>query len=152
MAELFGFEITRKKDEADLVSFAPKETDDGAMVVTAGGTYGTYLDMEGSAKTEAELVVKYREMALQPECEKAIDEVTNEAIVKEGDEQIVTLDLDDIPELTDKLKKAIQAEFETVSRLLNFNNYGYEIFRRWYVDGRLYYHCIIVCVLLFSIF
>ena len=143
MAELFGFEITRKKDEADLVSFAPKETDDGAMVVTAGGTYGTYLDMEGSAKTEAELVVKYREMALQPECEKAIDEVTNEAIVKEGDEQIVTLDLDDIPELTDKLKKAIQAEFETVSRLLNFNNYGYEIFRRWYVDGRLYYHCII---------
>lgn len=143
MAEIFGFEITRKKDEADLVSFAPKETDDGAMVVTAGGTYGTYLDMEGSAKTEAELVVKYREMALQPECEKAIDEVTNEAIVKEGDEQIVTLDLDDIPELTDKLKKAIQAEFETISRLLNFNNYGYEIFRRWYVDGRLYYHCII---------
>lgn len=141
--ELFGFEISRKKDQQDLVSFAPKETDDGAMVVTAGGTYGTYLDMEGSAKTEAELVVKYREMALQPECEKAIDEVTNEAIVKEGDEQIVTLDLDDIPELTDKLKKAIQAEFETISRLLNFNNYGYEIFRRWYVDGRLYYHCII---------
>lgn len=143
MAELFGFEISRKKDQLDLVSFAPKETDDGAMVVTAGGTYGTYLDMEGSAKTEAELVVKYREMALQPECEKAIDEVTNEAIVKEGDEQIVTLDLDDIPELSDKLKKIIQDEFDTVTRLLNFNNFGYEIFRRWYVDGRLYYHIMI---------
>jgi hypothetical protein len=143
MAELFGFEISRKKDQQDLVSFAPKETDDGAMVVTAGGTYGTYLDMEGSAKTEAELVVKYREMALQPECEKAIDEVTNEAIVKEGDEQIVTLDLDGIPELSDKLKKIVQEEFSNITRLLNFNNYGYEIFRRWYVDGRLYYHVMI---------
>jgi hypothetical protein len=143
MAELFGFEISRKKDQQDLVSFAPKETDDGAMVVTAGGTYGTYLDMEGSAKTEAELVVKYREMALQPECEKAIDEVTNEAIVKEGDEQIVTLDLDGIPELSDKLKKIIQDEFSNITRLLNFNNYGYEIFRRWYIDGRLYYHVMI---------
>jgi hypothetical protein len=143
MAELFGFEISRKKDQQELVSFAPKETDDGAMVVTAGGTYGTYLDMEGSAKTEAELVVKYREMALQPECEKAIDEVTNEAIVKEGDDQIVTLDLDDIPELSDKIKKIVQDEFETITRLLNFNNFGYEIFRRWYVDGRLYYHIMI---------
>lgn len=141
--QLFGFEISRKKDELDLVSFAPKETDDGAMVVTAGGTYGTYLDMEGSAKTEAELVVKYREMALQPECEKAIDEVTNEAIVKEGDDQIVTLNLDDIKELPEKLKKILQDEFETVSRLLNFNNFGYEIFRRWYIDGRLYYHIMI---------
>ncbi len=143
MAELFGFEISRKKDQQDLVSFAPKETDDGAMVVTAGGTYGTYLDMEGSAKTEAELVIKYREMALQPECEKAIDEVTNEAIVKEGDDQIVTLDLDDISELSYKLKKIIQDEFGTVTRLLNFNNFAYEIFRRWYVDGRLYYHIMI---------
>jgi len=94
--ELFGWEIAKKKDDLDLSSFAPKETDDGAMVVTAGGTYGTYLDMEGSAKTEAELVVKYREMALQPECEKAVDEVTNEAIVKEGNDKIVTLNLDDI--------------------------------------------------------
>ena len=143
MAELFGFEITRKKEQQDLVSFAPKETDDGAMVVTAGGTYGTYLDMEGSAKTEAELVVKYREMALQPECEKAIDEVTNEAIVKEGDDEIVSLNLDSIPELSEKIKKIVQDEFDTVSRLLNFNNYGYEIFRRWYIDGRLYYHIMI---------
>ena len=141
--ELFGFEIARKKEQQELVSFAPKETDDGALVVTAGGTYGTYLDMEGAAKTEAELVVKYREMALQPECEKAIDEVTNEAIVKEGDEKIVTLNLDDIPELTDKLKKMIQEEFDTICRLLNFNNFGYEIFRRWYIDGRLYYHIMI---------
>lgn len=143
MAQIFGFEITRKKDQLDLVSFAPRETDDGAMVVTAGGTYGTYLDMEGAAKTEAELVVKYREMALQPECEKAIDEVTNEAIVKEGDEQIVTLNLDDCKELNEKIKNIINDEFEVITRLLNFNNFGYEIFRRWYIDGRLYYHVMI---------
>ena len=141
--DLFGFQITKKKDELDLVSFAPKETDDGAMVVTAGGSFGTYLDMEGSAKTEAELVVKYREMALQPECEKAIDEVTNEAIVKEGVDQIVELNLDDCKDLSEKIKKIIQDEFENVSRLLNFNNFGYEIFRRWYIDGRLYYHMMI---------
>lgn len=140
--EIFGFEIARKKQQ-ELVSFAPKETDDGALVITAGGTYGTYLDMDGAAKTEAELVVKYREMALQPECEKAIDEVTNEAIVKEGNEGIVNIKLDDITEYNDKLKKIITEEFETVSRLLNFNNFGYEIFRRWYIDGRLYYHAII---------
>lgn len=142
--QLFGFEISKKQDaQQELVSFAPKETDDGAMVITAGGTYGTYLDMEGSAKTEAELVVKYREMALQPECEKAIDEVTNEAIVKEGDDQIVKINLDDITELTDKIKKIIQDEFMNISKLLNFNNFGYEIFRRWYIDGRLYYHIMI---------
>lgn len=141
--EIFGFEIAKKKDQMDLTSFAPKETDDGAMVVTAGGTYGTYLDMEGAAKTEAELVVKYREMALQPECEKAIDEVTNEAIVKEGDEQIVTLNLDDCKDLTDKIKKIVNDEFQIITRLLNFNNFGYEIFRRWYIDGRLYYHIMI---------
>jgi hypothetical protein len=144
---LFGFNIKRSaQQEAEaqqLTSFAPKEIDDGAMVVTAGGTYGTYLDMEGSAKTEAELVVKYREMALQPECEKAIDEVTNEAIVKEGDDQIVKINLDDINELSDKIKKIIIDEFGNISRLLNFNNFGYEIFRRWYIDGRLYYHIII---------
>lgn len=141
--ELFGFEINKKKDQLDLVSFAPKETDDGAMVVTAGGTYGTYLDMEGSAKTEAELVVKYREMALQPELEKALDEVTNESIVKESNEQIVTLNLDDCKDLSDKIKKIVTDEFENITRLLNFNNFGYEIFRRWYVDGRLYYHVMI---------
>ena len=141
--EIFGFEITKKKDQLDLVSFAPKETDDGAMVVTAGGTYGTYLDMEGSAKTEAELVVKYREMALQPELEKALDEVTNEAIVKEGTEQIVNINLDDCKDLSEKIKKIVTDEFQNVTRLLNFNNFGYEIFRRWYVDGRLYYHIMI---------
>lgn len=141
--DIFGFSITRKADQQEAVSFAPKETDDGALVITAGGTYGTYLDMDGAAKTEAELVVKYREMALQPECEKAIDEVTNEAIVKEGDEQLVNINLDDVTEYNDKVKKIITDEFENISRLLNFNNFGYEIFRRWYIDGRLYYHILI---------
>jgi hypothetical protein len=141
--ELFGFSITKSKQDQNLTSFAPVETDDGALVVTAGGSYGTYLDMEGAAKTEAELVVKYREMALQPECEKAIDEVTNEAIVKEGSDEIVTINLDDIRTLSPKVKQIITDEFSIITSLLNFNNYGYEIFRRWYVDGRLYYHILI---------
>ena len=139
----FGWEFTRSKDEVQLPSFAPAETDDGALVVTAGGSQGTYLDMEGSAKTEAEIVVRYREMALQPECEKAIDEIINESIVKEGNKPIATINLDDIHELTPKIKKMITEEFGNISKLLNFNNYGYDIFRRWYVDGRLYYHAII---------
>jgi hypothetical protein len=141
--KLFGWEFAKTEDKTDLSSFTPQETDDGALVVTAGGTYGTYLDMEGAAKTEAELVVKYREMALQPELEKALDEVTNEAIVKEGNHKIVNINLDDIKELSPKLKQIITDEFDTIGRLLNFNNYGYEIFRRWYVDGRVYYHAII---------
>lgn len=144
MVSLFGWTFNKTTDEnKELTSFTPVETDDGALVVTAGGTYGTYLDMDGSAKTEAELVVKYREMSLQPECEKAIDEVTNESIVKEGNDKIVTLNLDDITEYSDTIKEIISEEFDKICHLLNFNNFGYEVFRRWYIDGRLYYHVII---------
>lgn len=81
MAELFGFEIKRKQEEKEYPSFAPKQEDDGALVVAEGGAYGTFVDMEGAIRTEAELVSKYREMSMHPEVELAVDDIVNEAIV-----------------------------------------------------------------------
>jgi hypothetical protein len=145
--QLFGFEIKRKEEDevVSVPSFAPVETDDGALTVSAGGAYGTYLDLEGSAKTEAEIVSKYREMSIQPELEQAIDEIVNEAIVKDDTKPIVEINLDNLDDLKvpDKIKNQITEEWNTVSELFNLNNSGYEIFRRWYVDGRLYYHAMI---------
>ena len=144
--ELFGFEIKKKAtDVVEIPSFSPVESDDGALTVSAGGAYGTYLDLEGSAKNEAEIVAKYREMSLQPECEQAIDEIVNEAIVKDGNKAIVDINLDDLDDINvpEKIKAMISDEWNTVSELFNFNNYGYEIFRRWYIDGRMYYHIMI---------
>jgi hypothetical protein len=141
--KLFGFEINRESEkQLDIPSFAPRETDDGALVVSAGGTYGTYLDLEGSARTEAEIVAKYREMSIQPEVELAVNDIIGEAIVKEGKEKIVEIDLDDL-EFAENIKERIRTEWDKISELLDFNNYGYEIFKRWYVDGRLYYHVMI---------
>ena len=82
MVKLFGWEFKREEEQLDIPSFAPRETDDGALVVSAGGTYGTYLDLEGSARTEAEIVAKYREMSIQPEVELAVNDIVSEAIVK----------------------------------------------------------------------
>ena len=144
--ELFGFEIKKKAtDVVEIPSFSPVESDDGALTVSAGGAYGTYLDLEGSAKNEAEIVAKYREMSLQPECEQAIDEIVNEAIVKDGNKAIVDINLDDLDDINvpEKIKVMISDEWNAVSELFNFNNYGYEIFRRWYIDGRMYYHIMI---------
>ena len=144
--QLFGFEIKRKSpDEIEMSttpSFAPVESDDGALVVSAGGSYGTYLDLEGSAKTEADLVSKYREMSIQPECESAINEIVDEVIVKDENKEIVDINLDNL-EISDSIKDLIIAEWNNVTNLLDFNNYGYEIFRRWYIDGRIFYHVII---------
>ena len=143
MAQLFGFEIKRAvEDTSSIQSFVSKETDDGALVVSAGGTFGTYLDLEGSAKTEAEIVAKYREMSIQPECELAIDDIVNEAIVKEDNDKIVELNLDDVP-LEDTIKDAIKGQWDEISRMLQINTHGYDIFRRWYIDGRMYYHIMI---------
>lgn len=140
MAELFGFEIRRKNP--DPVSFAPKVSDDGAAIVAEGGAYGTYVDLDGSIRTEAELVNKYREMALYPEVDQAIDDIVNEVITQEPEQEVVELILDDT-ELPDRIKKLFIDEFKDVLTLLEFNQLSYEVFRRWYVDGRLYYHVII---------
>ena len=143
--QLFGFEIARQKGEEKeletVKSPVPPSYDDGAMEVVAGGSYGTYVDLEGKAKSEGELVTRYREMALQPECDNAIEDIVNEAIVV-NKESPVNVVLDDIDQPR-ALKNRIREEFYNVLKLLDFNNLAYDIFRQWYIDGRLYYHIMI---------
>lgn len=139
---IFGFEINRAKDLEPPVSFAPESKDDGAVNVSAGGAYGTYVDLDGSIRTEAELVNKYREMAYNPEIDTAIDEITNEAIVSEEGEETVEIILDDLP-VKPGLKNVFSEEFKHILKLLEFHSKPYDVFKRWYTDGRLYYHKII---------
>lgn len=144
--KLFGFEIKRSEDdiEKQTVSFAEPSNTDGAVTVgtALGGSYGILWDIEGSAKTESELVTKYRQMALTPEIQQAVDEIVNEAISVDSHEKVVEIVLDDI-KISDKVKDKIVEEFENVLRLLDFSNSGYDIFLKFYVDGRLNYHIII---------
>lgn len=141
MAELFGYEFKRKVKEDIAPSFAPKDQEDGAVVVAAGGSFGTYVDLDGTVRTEAELVTKYREMALQPECDNAVDEIVNEMVALD-EKELVKIDLDEL-DIPDNIKKAIREEFKNCLNLLDFRRHAYEIMRRWYIDGRLYYHKII---------
>jgi len=144
--ELFGFQIGRKEQEEkppSVQSFAPPPNDDGAVAVNEGGVFGTTVDLDGTAKNEALLITKYREMAQQPECERAIDDVINEAIVTDDQEQSVQIVLDDVEGMNNTIKERIREEFDEILRLLNFNNRSYDIFKNWYVDGRCYYHVMI---------
>ncbi len=143
MAEFFGFEIKRKSEEPIRPSFVPNTDEDGTGVITTGGHFGAYLDLDGDkAKNEVDLIFKYRDIASQPECDAAIEDIINESIVGDNDEAPVNLILDQL-EISDKIKESVKNEFETVLRLLNFNSYAHDIFRKWYVDGRLPYHIII---------
>ena len=142
---LFGFTIARNKDEGvqDVQqSFTPPANEDGALTITSAAYYGTYVDLDGTAKNEVELISRYREMAMQPEIESAIDDIINEAICQDDDGQSIKIILDDLKQ-PDKIKTAIKDEFNTVLRLFNYKNMGQDIFRRYYVDGRLYYHIIV---------
>jgi hypothetical protein len=142
---LFGFTISRQKVEEDSLaqqSFAPPSSDDGALTITSAAYYGTYVDLDGTAKNEVELISRYREMAMQPEIESAIDDIINETIVQDDDGRNVKLVMDNLKQ-PDKIKKAIADEFQTVLRVLNYNNMAADIFRRYYIDGRLFYHVII---------
>jgi len=144
MAEFFGFEIKRKGGEEPIrPSFVPNTDEDGAGVIQAGGHFGAYVDLDGDkAKSEIDLIYKYRDVATQPECDAAIDDIVNEAIVGDHDDTPVKLILDEV-DTSDSIKEAVTEEFNTVLKLLNFNAYAHDIFRRWYVDGRLPYHIII---------
>ena len=142
---LFGFTISRQKDLEDAAaqqSFAPPTSDDGALTITSAAHYGTYVDLDGTAKNEVELISRYREMAMQPEIESAIDDIVNEAIVQDDDGKITQIILDDLKQ-NEKIKKAIKEEFNIILRLLNYQNLAQDIFRRYYVDGRMYFHIII---------
>ena len=143
MADLFGFSITRtKKPQDPKQSFTTPQADDGTQTVAAGGYFGQYLDMEGTAKNEQDLIRRYREIALHPECDMAVEDIINEAIVANELKDAVKLDLTGV-EYGVEIKKKIDAEFKEVLRLMNFNTRGHDIFRRWYVDGRIYYHKVI---------
>ena len=144
MADFFGFEIKRKGNvEPIRPSFVPDTEEDGSGVIQAGGHFGAYLDLDGDkAKNEVDLIFKYRDIAAQPETDAAIEDIVNESIVGDNDEAPVNLILDQL-EISDKIKESVKNEFETVLQLLNFNSYAHDIFRKWYVDGRLPYHIII---------
>ena len=143
MAELFGFSITRaKKPQDPKQSFTTPQADDGTQTVAAGGYFGQYLDMEGTARSESELIRRYREIALHPECDMAIEDIVNEAIVANELKDAVKLDLNNVS-YSGEIKKKIDTEFKEVLRLMNFSTRGHDLFRRWYVDGRIYYHKII---------
>ena len=143
MAEFFGFEIKRKQDEPLRPSFVPKDSDDGAGVIQSGGHFGAYIDIDGDrAKNDVDLILKYRDISSQPECDAAIEDIINEAIVGDHDDAPINIILDEL-EVSDKIKEMVREEFEGLLTLLNFNQYAHDIFRKWYVDGRLPYHIII---------
>lgn len=145
--KLFGFEIKRDSNEeqSQTVSFVEPSNDDGAITVgnALGGFYGTMLDMESNAKNESELVTKYRSMSLQPEIAQALEEVVNEAISVDVYDKVVEIVLDELDEVPDKIKEKITEEFDNVLSLLDFTNNAYDLFSRFYVDGRLNFHIII---------
>ena len=143
--ELFGFKIERKSQEvpkANVPAFSLPENEDGSVMVSGAGAYGSYVDFDGQYKNEVDLIFKYREMSMTADCDVAIDNIVNEAIVIEENKQPVDIVLDST-DLSEGIKKKIRGEFTNTLHLLNFNNYGPEIFRRWYVEGRLYYHVMI---------
>ena len=148
--EFFGWKFEklsdtekRKKIAEQPASFVPATQEDGSTAIAAGGYYGQYLDLDGdAAKTDVDLIRKYRIVAEHPECDQAIDDIVNEAIVGDHDEAAVTLNMDRM-EQPASIKKLIRGEFDYICNLLNFSLNGQDIFRRWYIDGRLFYHTII---------
>ena len=145
MAELFGFQITRPpkaKDGGTPQSFTVPTADDGTTTISAGGYFGSYLDQEGGAKNEEELIRRYREIAIYPEVDTAIDDIVNEAIISNERDQAISISLDNLA-LSAKIKNKIRNEFDEILNLLQFDEKGHDIFKRWYIDGRVYYHKVI---------
>jgi hypothetical protein len=145
MAELFGFSIKRTKDqgsEQNEKSFIAPTSDDGAVEVAGGGFFGQVLNQDGREKTETDLIRRYRDISQQGECDTAVEDIINEGIVANQEDVPVQISLDRIP-YSDKIKRKIRSEFDEVLSLLDFGVKGHDIFRRWYVDGRLYYHKVI---------
>ena len=144
MAELFGFSIKRAQKElgTNEKSFASPAPDDGSIEVAGGGFFGQVLDTDGREKSDVDLIKRYRDISQQSECDTAIEDIVNEGIVANQEDIPVQISLDRVP-FSDKIKRKIREEFEEVLRLLDFNVKGHDIFRRWYVDGRLYYQKII---------
>jgi len=144
MAQLFGFSIddSYKKPSETVVSPVPKNNEDGADYYLASGFYGQYLDVEGVFKTEYDLIRRYREMALHPECDSAIEDILCEAIVSDQNDSPIQIDLENL-NVGPQIKDIIRSEFQYIKEMLDFDKKSHEIFRNWYVDGRIYYHKVI---------
>ena len=140
MADFFGFRITRKKEEAE--TFTLPSSDDGAEDIAQGGFFSSVYDVEGKDKTQYDLIKRYRHIAQQPECDSAIEDIVSEAIASNESDVPVSLLLDGL-NLSSTVKKRIRQEFDRVLQLLMFTEKGHDLFRRWYVDGRIYYHKVI---------
>jgi hypothetical protein len=145
---LFGFTLGKKDivqvEKPEQASFSlPTETiDDGAVTITQNAHYGTYVDLEGSIRNELELITRYREMSNHPECDMAIDEIVNEAITHDTDGKVMDINLDNLKQ-PESIKKKIIEEFNNIQKMLNFSNLADDLFKRWYIDGRIYYHVIV---------
>ncbi len=145
--EAFGFEFGKKKtieqkQEDVLQRFSAPETFDGTITVEAGGYFSSSIDYTGTLKDETSSIVQYRNMSVYPEVDNAIEEIVNAAIVKGTETVPVKMDLRDVP-VSDAIKTKMYREFDRIVSLLDFNHRGYEMFRRWYIDSKLFYNIII---------
>lgn len=149
-SKVFGFQFVTNQDSVSNTNpqaitqktFALPPNEDGAVTIQSGAYYGTYVDLDGAVRNEIELITRYREMSTQAELEKAIDEIVNEAVIMEDSGHSVDIVTDEMP-AGNPIKKKIMDEFKYILKMLDFGNTGHEIFRRWYIDGRLFYHVII---------
>ena len=141
MAQLFGFQITRSKDKEERQSsFVLPDPESGAT--TTAGFYSEFLDIEGQTKSESDLIRRYRSTSEHPECDLAIEDIVNESINVDENRQSVTINTDNVP-YSAKIKSRIRDEFVQVLKLLDFTNKAHDVFRRWYIDGRICFHKII---------
>jgi len=142
MARLFGFSIEDTKNPPGVVSPVPPNNNDGTEHYISSGFFGSYLDIEGVYKNENDLIRRYRTMALYPECDSAIEDIVNEAIVSDTNDSPVQIELSNL-NASDGIKKVVREEFRYILELLDFDKKAHEIFRNWYIDGRLYYNKVI---------
>lgn len=136
---VFGFEIKRKDPSSVIKSVVTPTSEDGTTVVSTAGYYGLVVDLDAIIKNENDLIRRYRETAMYPDCDSAIEDIVNEAVVTEDNKSPVMINLDNV-KLSESIKKKIRDEFDNILRLLKFSEKGHDIFRTWYIDGRLYYH------------
>ena len=143
MSKLFGFSIEDTEPlSPSAVSPVPPNNEDGVDHYASSGFFGSYVDIEGVFRTEFDLIKRYREMSLHPECDSAIEDIVNEAIVSDSNDSPVEIELSNL-NASDGIKNTIRKEFKYILDLLDFDKKAHEIYRNWYIDGRIYYHKII---------
>ena len=140
--DLFGFEIKRKDKSTNEKSFVAPSEDTAIESIRAGGYYGTYMDLEGVAQTEAELIKRYRDIGMMADVDTAIEDIINESVAQLENEAPVELNVDNV-QLSSAVKKRVLSEFEEIKSILDFKDRAQDYFRRWYIDGRLYFHKVI---------